>query len=198
MRLETSAGRDEVSHDDVFLEAAQAVDFAKGGGIGEHAGGVLEGRGGDEAVGLQGGFGDAQEDGLAFGGFTTLFADVAIDLFEVQALDLVTPEELGITGIADFDFAEHLADDDFNVLVIDFHTLQTVNFLHFVDQVFLELVWPKDLQNFMRHDRAFGELVALLHEVSVEHDDVLGTRDEVFFLFSGLGIAHDDLAFAAH
>jgi hypothetical protein len=74
----------------------------------------------------------------------------------------------------------NLADDDFNVLVIDFHApfeAWAVNFLHLVDQVFLELVWPKDLQDFMRHpseDEAFGELVAFFDEVSVEHDDVLG------------------------
>ncbi len=44
-RREAGAGRDEVTHDDVFLEAAQAIDLAQRGRFGEDAGGVLEGRG---------------------------------------------------------------------------------------------------------------------------------------------------------
>ena len=43
-RREAGAGRDEVTHDDVFLEAAQVVDLAQRRRFGEDARGVLEGR----------------------------------------------------------------------------------------------------------------------------------------------------------
>ena len=38
----------------------------------------------------------------------------------------------------------------------------------------------------MRHDGAFGELLALLHEVALEDDDVLVARDEMLLLGAGL------------
>ena len=51
--IESGAGGDEVSHDDVFLETAEVIDSAKSRGFGEDTGGVLEGSGGDERVGFQ-------------------------------------------------------------------------------------------------------------------------------------------------
>ena len=42
MGREAGAGGDQVTHDDVFLEAAQLVDLAERGRLGEDARGVLE------------------------------------------------------------------------------------------------------------------------------------------------------------
>ena len=42
MRRESRSRRDQVTHDDVFLESAQVIDFAQRGRFGEHAGRVLE------------------------------------------------------------------------------------------------------------------------------------------------------------
>ena len=65
--IESSASGDQVTHDDVFLEAAEVIDAAQGRGFGEDTGGVLERCGGDERVGFQRGFGDAKEDWRASG-----------------------------------------------------------------------------------------------------------------------------------
>jgi hypothetical protein len=45
-------------------------------------------------------------------------------------IDLLAPEELAVTRIGDANLAEHLADDDLDVLVVDRHTLETIDFLH--------------------------------------------------------------------
>src|SRR4051794_15505815 len=52
-RREACARRDEVTHNDVLLEAAQAVDLAECRCFGEDARGVLEARCADEAVGFE-------------------------------------------------------------------------------------------------------------------------------------------------
>ena len=44
----------------------------------------------------------------------------------------------------------------------------------------------------MRIDRAFGELLAFLHEVALEDDDVLADRDEVLLFHAGLRVLDDD------
>jgi hypothetical protein len=79
---EAGAGGDEMPHDDVFLEAAQVVGLRERGGLGEHTGGVLEGGGGDEALGLDGGLGDAEEDGLCFRRLAAFFGDALVFLLE--------------------------------------------------------------------------------------------------------------------
>ncbi len=75
------------------------------------------------------------------------------------------------------------------MLVVDLDALQAVDFLHFVDEVLLQLLRSADLEDFVRHDRAFGELLALLHEVALEDDDVLVERDEMFLFRAGLRVA---------
>ena len=92
-------------------------------------------------------------------------------------------------GLGDLHLAQHLADDDLDVLVVNLHALEAINFLHFVDQVLLQILRSADLEDFVRNDRTFGELLALLHEVALEDDDVLVQRDEMLFLGAGLGVA---------
>ena len=132
---EAGTGGDEVAEDDVLLEAFEHIHLAESGGLGKDTGGVLEGGGGDEGLGLEGGLGDTQEDGLAVGGAAMLLHSLLVDAGERGAVHLVAPEETGIARVLHAHLAEHLGNDDFNVLVVDFHTLHAVHLLH----LFLEL-----------------------------------------------------------
>ena len=51
---QAGAGRDQVAHDHVFLQAPQLVALAPGGRVGQHPGGLLEAGRADEAVGASG------------------------------------------------------------------------------------------------------------------------------------------------
>src|SRR6478609_1473181 len=75
---EARARRDQVTHDDVFLEAAERIDLAQRRGVGEDARRLLEGGGRDEALGLQRGLGDAQQDRLGLGGFAAGLLDALV------------------------------------------------------------------------------------------------------------------------
>src|SRR6185295_3641068 len=61
---EARARGDEAAHDDVLLEAAEIVRLAADGRLGEHLGGLLEGRGADERLGGEARLGDAEEERL--------------------------------------------------------------------------------------------------------------------------------------
>ena len=83
------------------------------------------------------------------------------------------------------------------MLVGDFHALEAVNLLHFVDQVLLQRLRPEDIEDVVRRHGTVGELLAFLHEIALEDDDVLGERDEMLLFGAGLVVADDDLALAA-
>ena len=53
MIVKAGARRNNVTHDDVFLEPTQAVDLGPRRRFGQNAGRVLEGRGAEEAVGFK-------------------------------------------------------------------------------------------------------------------------------------------------
>ena len=62
---QTGTGRDQLTEDDVLLQAHQGVRAAVHGGLSEHASGFLEGGGRQPRVGSQGGLGDTHQFGTA-------------------------------------------------------------------------------------------------------------------------------------
>ena len=138
--------------------------------------------------------------GVGFGGLAALLRRRRVfSVLEVEPVDLVAPEERGVARIGDLHLAQHLADDDLDVLVVNLHALEAINFLHFVDQVLLERLRPEDLEDFVRDDGTFGELLALLHDVALEDDDVLAQRDrDAPLRCAGLVVFDDELALAAN
>ena len=59
-------------------------------------------------------------------------------------------QELGIAGVGDPDPLQHLTDDDFNVLVVDFYALQSIDLLHFIDQVLGHFLFAENRQDVVR------------------------------------------------
>ena len=53
----------------------------------------------------------------------------------------------------DLHLAEHLVEDDLNVLVVDLHALRTVDVLHFRQQVLIQRFFALDAKNVVRNDR---------------------------------------------
>src|SRR5687768_3838370 len=198
MMAEAGAGRNDVTHDHVFLEAAEHIDFAHRRCFGENTGRVLEAGGAEEALGFERRLRDTEEHRGCFGRLATLLDDAFVLAFEDDLIDLFAPEEDSVARFGDTHLTEHLAHDDFDVLVVNGHTLQAVNFLHFVDQVFLQFLRPADIKNFVRHHWTFGELLALLNKVALEDDDVLADRHEVLFFHAGLRILDHNGALTAN
>src|SRR5947199_4438720 len=95
------AGGDHPSHDDVLLEAAQAVHLAADRGLGEHPRGLLEARRRDEAVGRQRRLGDAEEQRPADGGGAAGGDDALVLLAELPAVHLLVDQELAAVDLGD-------------------------------------------------------------------------------------------------
>src|SRR6185436_595731 len=186
-----SAGRDQAADDDVLLEALEGVDLAVDGGLGQHARGLLEGGGRDEAPGLQRGLGDAEQHRLGRGWALALLLVGQILLVELDLVDLLALEELRLAGVLDLDLLQHLADDDLDVLVVDGHALQPVDVLDLVDQVVGEFFDALDRQNVVRCGVAVIDEVATLNAVAVLYGQALAARDEVLDGF-GIGIIRLD------
>ena len=62
----------------------------------------------------------------------------------------------------------------------------------------LQFLWTTHFQNFVRHNRAFSQLLTLLHVIAFEYDDVLGERNEMLFLSARVRIFQNQTPFAAY
>ena len=183
---QTGTCGDQLTNDDVLLQAGQRVDLALDGSFGQHAGGLLEGCSGQEGVVCQSSLGDAQQHLLVLNQLQALFTSVdallqiGVDALHFQTACQCTADQVGRTGIRHAHLAAHLTDDDFDMLIVDLNALQTVDLLNFVDQVVLDILQTLDCQNILRIQNTFtGDDVALLHTVTRHHAGMLGERNGV-------------------
>ena len=148
---ETTTGRDKVTHDHVLFETTQEICFPESCRIRQNTGCVLETGSRNKALGLQRGLGDSKENRLGFCRFTSLLLHLLVHPEEFRALNLIAPKERGIPRIGYPDLAQHLADNNLNMLIIDLHSLETINLLHLGNQMLHQCMGSQDLKDFMRH-----------------------------------------------
>ena len=80
---------------------------------------------------------------------------------------------------------------------LNLDALEAIDFLHFIDHVFLKFLRTADIEDVVRRHGALGELLAFFYEVALEDDDVLVQRHEMLFVIPGIRVGNDDLALAA-
>ena len=78
------------------------------------------------------------------------------------------------------------------MLVVDLHTLQTVNVLYLIDDVLLNGGRTLDGEDVARGDRTVGERSSCTYGVVLLHKDLLRERNEIFALLASLR-CNDDL-----
>src|SRR5262245_45954741 len=108
-----------------------------------------------------------------------LLLGFGVDLVELDAVELLALDQVGLARIVDLDLLQHLTDDHLDVLVVDADALQPVDLLDFVDQIGGEILDAFDRQNVVRCRVAFDDKVALLNDIAVLDMDVLALRDQV-------------------
>ena len=164
---QAGAGRDELTDDDVLLEPHELVALAVQGSLGQHSGGLLEGRRREPRLGRQRRLSDAHQFRTSRGRLTALGENPTVLRLELDPLGEVAGQQTGVTGLDDRHATEHLAHDDLDVLGVDVHALADVDLLHLVDQVLLHGTGAEDPQNLLRVHRAQRELLADLDVVAV-------------------------------
>ncbi len=101
----------------------EVIHLAGDRGLGQDAGGLLEGGRRDEALGRQRGLGDAEQQRGRGRGLAAGLGHPIILALEEVARYLLLEQEVGVARVDDLHEAHHLADDDLDVLVVDGHAL---------------------------------------------------------------------------
>ena len=98
---------------------------------------------------------------------------------------MLTFQQRCIATVGNFPFLQHLANDHFDVLVVDFHTLQTVHILDLVDHIVGQGFDTHDGQNIMRRRVAVHQVFTFLDKVTLHHWDVFAFGNHVFHWITG-------------
>ena len=115
---------------------------------------------------------------------------------ELELVDDRAGQKAGVADRFDADLAEHLGDDDLEVLVVDLDTLRPVDVLDLAEQVALDGLLARDPEDVVRDQRPFDQGVAGADAVAAVDAEVLAVGDEVLALDAAL-VLDDDGALAA-
>ena len=100
-------------------------------------------------------------------------------LLEDVLLDLLVDQEVRVADVLDAHAAQHLTNDDLDVLVVDGDALQAVDLLDLVDEVRRELLLALDAKDVVRVRRPVLQRLARANAVARLDVDVLALRDQV-------------------
>ena len=150
----------------------EIIAFGFDRGIGEDTGGFLEGSSGEERIGLKRGLGDAKDERLADS--WALASEDRFGVFSGEAVDgdASSWKHSSITTIDDDNLAEHLTDDDFEVLIGDVDTLGAIDLLDFLEHVDFEFLDVGIVKQLLRVDGTFGDLATTFDIIADFHAEV--------------------------
>ena len=136
-----------------------------------------------------------RSSGSARGRLAALAEHALVLFLEDVLLDLLVDEEVGVAHILDPHAAEHLTDDDLDVLVVDLDALQSIDLLDFVDQVLGQRLLAEHPQDVVRIGGAVHQRLAGAHLVAFADRECLPL--EIRYSFgSPCSGRDDDLALA--
>ena len=180
--VQAGAGGDQLTDDDILLQAHQMVHLALDGGLGQNLGSLLEGGSGQEGIGGQRCLGDTHQQ-LGIGGLLQRLTGLGVDLtggdagphLGVLVLHLqhvghgAGQQAGGVIGVLHTDLAHHLADNDLDVLIVDVHALLTVHLQDLLNEVVMHRRSATDPQHIVGIQCAVLQLAALLDDLAVPH-----------------------------
>ena len=123
---------------------------------------------------------------------TKALGSVCVDLLEVKTIADQTRKKIRIARSFDFHFTKHASNNDFNVLIIDFYTLASVNLLNLVSQIILNGFFTRDAKNVVWNQRAFDELLTSGQVIASLNQKTLSRRNHVFRFHLALFVGHDE------
>jgi hypothetical protein len=85
-----------------------------------------------------------------------MLATSLLRLRKTWLVDDLVGQQVGVARVLDADLAEHLAEDQLDVLVVDAHALGAVDVLHLVEHVGPQRLLALDPQDVVRDERALG------------------------------------------
>src|ERR1700686_2628208 len=194
--VEAGAGRDQLADDHVLLQTAQPVDLAGDRRLGQRPGRFLEGRRRQPARRVERGLDQAEQDGLRDRRIAAFGEDLGVRFLVLPLRDDLARQQVSVAGGVDADLPHHLPDDYLDVLVVDVDALRAIDLLDLVDQVGLDRLATKDVEQLLRADRALGDLLAGLDLLAARDVDPGAVRDRVLAPF--LIHAPDDDLVALH
>ena len=102
--------------------------------------------------------------------------DLGVGVLKLVDIDDGAAQERGVAGIFDPDLAHHLADNDFDVLLVDVDALLAVHREDALGQVILNGFDAGDAQHVVRVERAVGDRIAVAHALAVFDLEADGIR----------------------
>src|SRR5699024_1744251 len=122
---------------------------------------------------------DSEERLLCSCRLFSLVDQLLVGCLQLKDIDQSTRQILAVARLVNANLLEHLTNDDLDMLIVDINTLQTIYTLYLPHHVILNGTDTFNLQDIMRIDGTFGQLIAGLQMSAVKHLDSCAIRDDI-------------------
>ena len=95
-------------------------------------------------------------------------------------LDLLTFDEARLTSRDHVGLAQHLANNHFDMLVVNLHTLESIDFLNLINDVLRKFWNTLQPQDVVRAQWSLRDHFALLDLLTLENRELAPFRDQLF------------------
>ena len=190
--LHAGSRRNQLTDDNVLLQADQRIHLTLDGSFRQNLGGLLEGCRRQEGIGGKRSLRNSQKDLLTVRRLFAFGSQGLVQVLILQRIHQSARQEIGISAFFNADLLQHLTHDHLDVLVADIYALQTVYALYLAEHVILHRTDSLDLQQIMRVHASFCQLVAGFQLLAVHHLDSGAVRNQVCLGFSRLMVGDDD------
>src|SRR5699024_5648486 len=171
---DTSTSWDQLTDDDVLLQTDVLIEALVDSGIGNHVGGLLEGRRRQPRLGSQRSLGNTHNLRTQLSWLLALCLHTSIDLRRLRKVNQSIWQQIGVTSIDNGTATQHLTDDDLDVLVVDGYPLGAVNSLNLVDEVLFHTTAAENLKHVVwvsstAHQTQTGGDVVTVAQGALDH-----------------------------
>ena len=105
---------------------------------------------------------------------------------EIEFINKFLLKEDSIAWVVDANLTHHLANDNLEVLIVDLHTLQTVNVLYLINDVLLHGCWTFDCQDIRWCNFTVRQGCASTNSVVLLNKNLTWQRNKILALLTGL------------
>ena len=115
-----------------------------------------------------------------------LAPDTIILFCKVELINNITLKEDSITWIVNLYLTHHLTYDNLEVLIVNLHTLQTINVLYFVNDILLNSRKTSNLQNIIQSDYTCRQWSTCTYSIMLLNEQLLRQWYKILTLFTRL------------
>src|SRR3989338_913359 len=179
MNNRSSTCRDQTTHDHVFFQTIELIALSKNRSFCKNTRCFLERCSRDKRLCLKRCFGNTLKHRKSCCRPSSCSNHFMVMSIKLSTINLLTFNQGCIPNILHFNFLKHLANNHFDVLIVNSHTLEAINLLNFTNKISSQGFYTQNTQDIMWYWITINNDITRFHIVTILNQNVTSSWNKV-------------------